>query len=71
MLKIRSDIPIILCTGYARKVSAESALKTGIKAFTYKPIIKADMAKTVRKVLDENYGEKNQPIDRIKKESSQ
>ena len=25
----------------------------GIKAFVYKPVVKADLAKTVRKVLDE------------------
>jgi hypothetical protein len=25
----------------------------GIKAFAYKPIVKADLAKTVRKVLDQ------------------
>jgi len=53
MIKIRSDIPIILCTGYTQKISENSASKTGIKAFVPKPIIKADLAKIVRKVLDE------------------
>jgi PAS domain S-box-containing protein len=53
LMKIRSDIPIILCTGYSKMISEEKAEKIGIKAFVYKPIIKADLAKTIRKVLDE------------------
>jgi PAS domain S-box-containing protein len=52
MMKIRPDIPIILCTGYSKKISDESAAHIGIKAFAYKPIVKAELAKTVRTVLD-------------------
>jgi PAS domain S-box-containing protein len=57
MMKIRRDIPVILCTGYSKKISDESASEIGIKAFAYKPIVKADLAKTVRKVLDETKSE--------------
>jgi PAS domain S-box-containing protein len=53
LIILRCDIPIILCTGYSKKISEESAAGIGIKAFTYKPTIKAELAKTVRKVLDE------------------
>ena len=53
LMIIRPDIPVILCTGYSKKISDKTALENGIKAFAYKPITKADMAKTVRKVLDE------------------
>jgi len=53
LMKVRSDIPVILCTGYSKKISEDSAADIGIKAFAYKPIVKADLAKTVRKVLDE------------------
>ena len=56
LLKIRPDIPVILCTGYSKKISDENAAEIGIKAFAYKPIVKADLAKTVRKVLDEAKG---------------
>ena len=52
LMKIRPEIPIILSTGYSRKTSGESAKSMGIKAFLYKPIAKANLAKTVRKVLD-------------------
>ena len=56
LLKIRPDIPVILCTGYSRKISDKTASKMGIKAFAYKPITKADLAKTVRRVLNETKG---------------
>lgn len=57
LMKIRSDIPIILCTGYSKKISDEAAKEIGIKAFAYKPVVKADLAKTVRKVLDDQQQE--------------
>ena len=53
LMKIRPDIPVVLCTGYSKKISVETASEIGIKAFAYKPIVRADLAKTVRKVLDE------------------
>ncbi len=53
LMKIRPDIPVILCTGYSKKMSDEIASKIGIKAFAYKPIVKADLANTIRKVLNE------------------
>jgi two-component system cell cycle sensor histidine kinase/response regulator CckA len=56
LMKIRSDISVIICTGYSKKISGEIASEIGIKAFAYKPIVKADLAKTVRKVLDEAKG---------------
>lgn len=52
LMKIRQNIPVILCTGYSKKISDETANEIGIKAFAYKPIVKADLAKTVRKILD-------------------
>jgi CheY-like chemotaxis protein len=53
IMKIRADIPVILCTGYSNRISEETAHNIGIKAFVYKPFVKADLARTVRKVLDE------------------
>ena len=53
MMRIRPNIPVVLCTGYSHSISAESALKKGIRAFAYKPVVKAKLAKTIRKVLDE------------------
>jgi len=53
LMKIRPDIPIILCTGHSRLVSKEKAKDMGIKAFIMKPLSTRVMAETVREVLDE------------------
>ena len=53
IIKIRPGFPVILCTGYSNKITDNIAKKIGIKAFAYKPIVKSELAKTVRKVLDE------------------
>ena len=56
ILKIRPDIPILLCTGYSQKLSAEKAREMGISAFVMKPLDRKDFAVIVRKVLDEARG---------------
>jgi CheY-like chemotaxis protein len=53
-MAIRPDIPVILCTGYSNKLSEDRAMEIGIRAFLYKPIVKAKISKTIRKVLDED-----------------
>ena len=50
--QIRGDIPIILCTGYSSKMNLEIAEGIGIDAYTNKPLSKADLAKTVKEVLE-------------------
>ena len=52
-LKIRPDMPIILCTGYSSKISAEEAEGIGIKGFMMKPLHRKLLAATIRKILDE------------------
>ena len=52
LIMIRPDIPVILCTGYTKRFSKDDASEIGIKAFVYKPIVKEDLAKTVRNILD-------------------
>lgn len=52
MLQIRSDIPIILCTGYSNLIDEDSAKAIGIKEFVLKPLPRDVIAKLVRKVLD-------------------
>ncbi len=54
--KIRPDIPVILCTGYSKAISDERAKEIGINAFLMKPVVNIQLAKTVRKVLDEAKG---------------
>jgi PAS domain S-box-containing protein len=54
MLKIRPDLPTILCTGFSEKIDEVKAKKIGIREYIEKPLRMIDLAKAVRKVLDEN-----------------
>jgi len=51
LMKVRPDIPIILCTGFNPKISEEKSKELGIKAFAMKPLVGRDMANTIRKAL--------------------
>ena len=53
LLRIKPDIPIILCTGLGAMIDEEKARAMGIRAFVFKPILKRDMAAAIRKVLDD------------------
>jgi PAS domain S-box-containing protein len=52
MLKIRHDLPIILCTGFSNLVNEESAKAIGIREFMLKPINRLSIAQLIRKLLD-------------------
>lgn len=54
ILAIRSNIPIIMCTGFSERLNEDQSKQMGIKGFLLKPIVKSVMAKEVRKVLDES-----------------
>jgi len=53
VLALRPDMPIIMCTGFSYVVDADKARAAGIKAFAIKPLTKREIARTVRRVLDE------------------
>jgi CheY-like chemotaxis protein len=53
LLKIRPDLPIILCTGYSGTISEADARKIGIRAYLMKPLARHDLETRVRAVLDE------------------
>ena len=52
LLNIRSDISIILCTGFSEKISKEKADALGIRALLLKPVAMRNLANTIRQVLD-------------------
>ena len=52
ILRIRSDMPIIMCTGFSEVVSPEKAKKLGVKEYIMKPFLHEELAATIRKVLD-------------------
>jgi PAS domain S-box-containing protein len=52
LLRIRPEIPIILCTGFSHIMTAEKAKALGIQAYLMKPLAIRDLASIVRHVLD-------------------
>ncbi len=52
LMKIRLDIPIILCTGFSELINEEKAKAMGIRAFVMKPVVQRELANAVRKALD-------------------
>ena len=52
LIKIRPDIPILLCSGFSDGLSEEKTASLGIKGFLMKPIMKKDLAQKIREVLD-------------------
>ena len=53
LIALRSDIPVILCTGFSTRINKEKAQRMGIRALVMKPIVRREIAKTIRLVLDE------------------
>ncbi len=52
LIQIRSDIPIILTTGYSTAIDEDKASASGILGIVFKPILIHDIALTIRRVLD-------------------
>ncbi len=52
LMALRPDIPVILCTGFSERMSRDIAGTIGVKGLLMKPIVKAEMAKMVRSILD-------------------
>jgi CheY-like chemotaxis protein len=53
ILAVRSGVPIILCTGFSEQAEEAKAHATGIRAFLFKPLVIAELANSLRSVLDE------------------
>ncbi|MDR3628990.1 MAG: ATP-binding protein [Desulfocapsaceae bacterium] len=53
LLKIRPDIPIILCTGYLDQKIGEAARAIGIKKIMAKPFVMQELASSLRDLLDQ------------------
>ncbi|MEX1347680.1 MAG: ATP-binding protein [Desulfobacterales bacterium] len=52
LMDINPQIPVILCTGFNEDITEEKALSMGIDKFVMKPIVKDELAYTIRSVLD-------------------
>jgi len=52
IMRIRSDTPIVLCTGYSELVTEDKVKAEGICELIMKPYVLRDLDETIRKVLD-------------------
>jgi two-component system, cell cycle sensor histidine kinase and response regulator CckA len=52
MIRIRPDIPIILSTGFTERITPEKANELGIREFLMKPLSIRELARVVRRSLD-------------------
>jgi PAS domain S-box-containing protein len=50
---LRSDIPIILCTGYSEIVDLDRAKELGIRALLTKPVSRSELSEGIRRALEE------------------
>jgi two-component system cell cycle sensor histidine kinase/response regulator CckA len=53
LLRLRPDIPVILCTGFSETIDEEKAKAMGIRAFLLKPFSVKEIAAMIRRILDE------------------
>jgi len=51
IFRIRPDLPLILATGYSEFVSKETAGLYGIKEFIMKPVVRDELAATIRRIF--------------------
>ncbi|HSO17828.1 MAG TPA: response regulator [Desulfosarcina sp.] len=52
LLRLRPDLPIVICTGFSKRLSSIKASSLGIRAFLMKPVTVQELSRTVREVLD-------------------
>jgi len=50
--EIRSNMPVIICSGYNEQIGDFSSGALGVSAYINKPVLQRELAETVRKVLD-------------------
>lgn len=55
---VRPDIPVIICSGFGDRITADTAEKSGIDAVLSKPVSKTDLTRMVREVLDRKLQDK-------------
>ena len=54
LIEIRPDIPIIVCTGFSESMTTAKSQPLGVKAILTKPVLRVDLARAVRSLLDQN-----------------
>ena len=52
ILRVRPDIPVIICTGFSELIDENQARGLGIQKLLIKPLFLKELAKTLRDILD-------------------
>jgi len=52
LMAIRTDLPVVLCTGFSEMIDERQSKEAGILEFVMKPYVTDSLARTIRKVLD-------------------
>jgi len=52
LIAVRSNIPIIICSGFSEKIDAQKAKVLGISGYVMKPVVRRELAKKVREALN-------------------
>ncbi len=55
LLKIKPNLPIILCTGYSNLITEEKAKKIGIAKYVMKPFSVKTIANSIKEALTKRY----------------
>jgi CheY-like chemotaxis protein len=50
---IRPKLPVILCSGFSTQIEKNKAARLGIRAYIHKPVLREQLARIIKEVLDE------------------
>jgi PAS domain S-box-containing protein len=53
IMEIRPDLPIVMCTGYSKRIDEVRAKTLGIRQFIMKPVAMRELARAVRAALED------------------
>ena len=51
LMKIKPDLPVIICTGFSEQIDEERANEMGVSALIMKPVVISELAGVIRDVL--------------------
>ncbi|MFA6284267.1 MAG: response regulator [Desulfurivibrionaceae bacterium] len=53
LLAIKPELPIVLCTGFSEIINEEKAWALGIRRLLMKPVLRDELARVLRQMLDQ------------------
>jgi PAS domain S-box-containing protein len=53
LIRLRPDIPILICTGFSQKMTEKKMQVIGIRGLLMKPVVLMELAQKIREILDQ------------------